>query len=206
MGKDIELACRCGEVHGVLRDAAASNVNRVVCYCDDCQAFLHHLGRSDILDAFGGTDIVQAAPSAVRYDRGADRIACVRLSEKGLLRFYASCCKTPLGNTVGPAVPFVGMASEVFRDLPDSAARDGAFGPARCAMFGQFAVGTTSKPKRPTLGMIAHASRLMLGWKLRGRAWPHPFFERGRKDPVPPVTVLSREEREALRPLCGPKA
>ena len=205
MGKDIELACRCGEVHGTLRDAAPSNVNRAFCYCDDCQAFLHHLGRGDILDAHGGTDIVQASPAAVSYDRGRERIACVRLSPKGLFRFYASCCKTPLGNTVGPALPFIGFAPEVFRDLPDAAARDAVFGPVMGEVFGNFAIGTTSKPKNPSLRLMAHAAPLFIRWKLRGGAWPSALFERSRKDPVPPVTVLTREERAALRPLCGPR-
>jgi hypothetical protein len=39
---------------------------------------------------------------------------------------------------------------------------------------------------------------------LRGKAWPHPFFTRGNDAPVYPVQVLTREERDALRPYCGP--
>src|SRR5262249_25743113 len=75
MSQDVELRCRCGEVHGWLSGAAPDRVNRVVCYCDDCQAFLHQLDRSDLLDAHGGTDIVQVAPAALRFDRGMQHIA-----------------------------------------------------------------------------------------------------------------------------------
>src|SRR5690348_17955313 len=108
MTKNAALRCRCGEVRGVVTDVAPNTVNRVVCYCDDCQAFLHYLGRADLLDAHGGSDIVQVAPASLSFERGADRIAGLRLTPKGLHRFYATCCKMPLGNTVGPAIPFVG--------------------------------------------------------------------------------------------------
>src|SRR5690349_9274547 len=101
MSQDVELRCRCGEVGGRVKDAAPGAVNRVVCYCDDCQAFAHHLGRADLLDAQGGTDIVQVAPPAsLVFDRGSDRIVGLRLTPKGLYRWYAISCKTPVGNTV----------------------------------------------------------------------------------------------------------
>ena len=64
MAKQVELRCRCGEVVGLVENAAPQKVNRVVCYCDDCQAFAHQLGRADLLDAQGGTDIIQVAPAS----------------------------------------------------------------------------------------------------------------------------------------------
>ncbi|MEO8322313.1 MAG: hypothetical protein ABI561_28740 [Bradyrhizobium sp.] len=54
------------------------------------------------------------------------------------------------------------------------------------------------------LSLLLRAIGKALGWRLRGKVWPHPFFEKARDEPVYPLTVLSREEREALRPLCGP--
>src|ERR1700722_1625740 len=94
-----KLSCRCGEVQGVVRNASPQNVNRVVCYCDDCQAFLHRLGRTDLLNARGGTDIVQVVPASLAFVRGQDRIKGLRLTPKGIHRWYASCCNTPVGNT-----------------------------------------------------------------------------------------------------------
>jgi hypothetical protein len=44
----------------------------------------------------------------------------------------------------------------------------------------------------------------MLGWKLSGAAWPHPFFDRQTKAARYPLTTLSLEERNALRARCGP--
>ena len=56
-----------------MTNASSTTVNRVVCYCDDCQAFLHYLKRADLLDAHGGTDIVQvyseAPPRLVGFAR-----------------------------------------------------------------------------------------------------------------------------------------
>jgi hypothetical protein len=195
-----ELRCRCGEVEGRVEKAARDTANRMVCYCDDCQAYLHHLGRADLLDANGGTDVVQVAPAALAYTRGTDRIAGVRLKSKGLFRWYASCCKTPLGNTLSPSVPFVGIVKHAFR------APDEVFGAPVGAMFGKFAVGAAPPGSTgPNLRLIARAASKVVGWKVRGQTWPHPFFARGTGAPIYPITVLSRDEREALRPLCGPR-
>src|SRR5262244_3439281 len=114
MSTRMEVHCRCGEVRGFVADASPNTVNRVMCYCDDCQAFVHHLGRADLLDAHGGTDIVQVAPASLVSHHGTERIVGLRLAPKGLYRWYASCCKTPLGNTVGPAIPFVGIVAQAF--------------------------------------------------------------------------------------------
>jgi hypothetical protein len=174
-------------------------VNRIVCYCDDCQAYLHHLGRTDLLDAQGGTDIVQVAPSSLSFQHGADRIVGVRLSPKGLYRWYASCCKTPLGNTLGPAIPFIGIVAEAFEDA------DAIFGKPVGAILGRFAIGTPpAGSTKLDVRLVAHALSKIVGWRLRGRAWPHPYFDRTTRKPSRPLTTISKTEREALRPLCGP--
>ena len=105
MGQDVELECLCGAVHGVVRDVSAKTANRCVCLCADCQTFLHHLGRAELLDAHGGSEIIQVAPNTISFDRGTDKIAAIRLGPKGPYRWYATCCKTPLGNTVKPSLP-----------------------------------------------------------------------------------------------------
>ncbi len=205
MTEDVELGCRCGEIHGWLRGVSPSAVNRGICYCDDCQAFAHYLGRANLLDAHAGSDIVQVAPRAVSFDRGTERIRGMRLTPKGLHRWYASCCKTPLGNTLTPSVPFIGMLPEVLHGTPDIARRDAVFGPVRAAMFGKHATGGTPEGSTQLhLGMLAHTVRLLLGWKLGGKAWPHPFFDRATRAPSHPVTTLSPGERQALRAKCGP--
>src|SRR5512138_1633896 len=120
MGQDLELGCRCGQLHGWAGRVSRTQVNRTVCYCDDCQAFLYYLGRSDLLDTHGGTDIVQVPPNVISFDRGLENIVAVRLSEKGMHRLYASCCKTLLGNTLDTSVPFIGMHFEIFRGATET--------------------------------------------------------------------------------------
>jgi hypothetical protein len=66
MSTQAELRCRCEEVRGSVSNASPRTVNRVVRYCDDCQAFAHQLGRADLLDRHGGTDIVQVVMSYFR--------------------------------------------------------------------------------------------------------------------------------------------
>jgi hypothetical protein len=175
----------------------------MVCYCDDCQAYLHHLGRADLLDAHGGTDIVQVAPASLAFDRGADRIVGLRLTPTGLYRWYASCCRTPLGNTLGPALPFVGIVAQAFAYAATDP--DTVFGKPVTGAFGKYAIapaleGSMRLRLRPVLRVIL----LVLGWRLRGKTWPHPFFDRATRAPTRPLTTLSTAERDALRPLCGP--
>ena len=177
----------------------------MVCYCDDCQAFLHQLGRADLLNAEGGTDIVQLAPASLTFTHGQNRIAGLRLTPKGLLRWHTTCCNTPVGNTLGPALPFVGIVAQTF----DAGAQraDDAFGTPIGAILGKYAIGKA--PAGSTginLGLLFRAIAKVLGWRLGGRTWPHPFFNRQTREPIYPLTVLSNEQREALRPYCGPYA
>jgi hypothetical protein len=203
MRRIAELQCRCGAVHGNVANASPETANRMVCYCDDCQAFLHHLARPDLLDARGGTDIVQVAPATLSFDRGDDRIVGVRLTPKGLFRWYASCCRTPLGNTLGPAIPFVGIVARAFE--VGTQRLDDVFGRPVGASLEKFALGGPPGGKaRVNARLIFRALGLVLGWRLRGQTWPHPYFDRASRAPTHPLTTLSPEERDALRPLCGP--
>src|SRR5687767_12724189 len=109
MPNDIPLRCACGTLRGTALAVSPDTGNRVLCYCRDCQAFARFLARPDIMDDKGGTDIFQMAPGRVRITAGADALRCVRLSEKGIHRWYCGECKTPVGNTGGASIPFVGL-------------------------------------------------------------------------------------------------
>src|SRR5947208_1050984 len=75
-----------------------------------------------------------------------------------------------------------------------------------CAVLGKYAIG---KPPADSTGInlpvLLRAITKVLGWRLRGRAWPNPFFQPNTREPAYPIAVLAEAQRETLRPLCGPK-
>ncbi|EIE51981.1 hypothetical protein AL035_11335 [Salipiger aestuarii] len=102
------LACRCGTLRWRVADRAPGAL--VICHCADCQAAAHALGAEDALDDAGGTALFQTLPDQIEITAGADRLALLRLSPKGLLRWHAGCCGTPVANTLPkPLMPFVGI-------------------------------------------------------------------------------------------------
>src|ERR1700759_5023525 len=176
MGDQIDLRCRCGEVRGRATGLSPRTVNRVVCYCDDCQAFVHQLGRADLLDPQGGSDIVQMAPAAVSFTIGQQHIVGLRLKPNGLYRWYAKCCNTPLGNTLTPTIPFVGLLAPAF----EKSRWDQAVGAPSGAIFGKYAVGGPPPHSTgPNLPLVWQGIRRLLGWGFKPPAWPAPLFSRG---------------------------
>jgi len=199
---DLQIGCSCGAVAGHVVGLSRRSGNRVVCYCDDCQAFACHLGHPErVLDAHGGTDIVQTSAARVRFEQGSDRLACLRLSPKGLLRWYASCCATAIGNTLAtPALPFVGLVHSCLDDAADGTPRDEVLGPIRGRAFLKFATGDAAAlraTKGSMIAMVLHFGRIMVVARLRGDQKRSPFFEERSGDPVAAPRVLSDEERRA---------
>lgn len=199
MPTDIPLRCACGTIRGTALAVAPGAGNHVVCYCKDCQAFARFLGRPGITDEQGGTDIFQMAPGRVRITAGAEALACVRLSDKGLHRWYCRDCKTPLGNTVSARVPFVGLIHSFMDPASDGPARAAALGRPIVHAFPEGATGPL--PRFPgDISMprfFARAARLMLTWLVTGVASPSPFFA-GKGAPRCAPQVLTPEQRRAL--------
>lgn len=192
------LRCRCGALQGQVELSGLSN--RVRCYCQDCQAFARFLGSPDqVLDAQGGSDVVQLAPHRIRITQGAAQLAVMRLSDQGMLRWYAACCRTPVGNTLtSRAMPFTGLLAQCL----DSAPLEAAFGPVRASANTASAIG---EPRPRAFGMAGALLRilgLVLGSRLSGRYKDTPFFTAAGA-PVAEPTVLSAEQRARLRPTPG---
>lgn len=205
MSTQLPLRCKCGKVRGVARKVSPKTGSRVVCYCDDCQAFAHFLDRGDVLDAHGGTDIFQLPPSEVEITQGAELVRCLRLSDKGLFRFYTECCHTPMGNMVGPWLPFVGMIDAFMDHEGDGRSRDEVLGKPVARILGKFAKGgmpSGAHPKTPKRFLL-RIMRLLAVWWIKGRKKPSPFFDARTKAPRGELRVLSVGEREELRARCG---
>jgi hypothetical protein len=194
---DLAVRCGCGAVSGRLRGPADAGTRRVVCYCRDCQAFARFLGREgDILDGHGGTDILQLSPARLVLESGAERLACVRLTARGLMRWHAGCCATPLGNTLATRqLPFVGLPTVALDD--DARARLPA---RRLGVFARDARGD-AKPAGAFEGapatMAFAVAGALLRARLRGDHRRSPFF---RADGAPAATprVLGPAERATL--------
>lgn len=188
------LRCRCGQVRGEID--AEHAFTRATCHCRDCQSFARFLGRDDIVDAHGGTDIAPMAPAKVRFTSGSDQVACMSLGPKGLLRWYAACCRTPIGNTGRePKMPYVGVVTDCI-DAPDGAL-DAALGPRdRIMLFRKEARGEVkATPVAFALGGLSILLHVTAA-RLRGRR-ESPFFDAD-DAPVRQPQVLTKAERTAL--------
>ena len=198
MTTDLPLRCACGKLRGTALGVSPRTGTRVVCYCGDCQAFARFLGRTDIMDASGGTDIFQMPPTRLRITEGADALRCMRLSEKGLFRWYCGECKTPVGNTM-PGVPFVGVITTFMDHTGGGRARDEALGKPIAHIQTKSALGAV--PERGIASLVRFGARvvtLLAKWWVTGAGSPSPFFEEKTRAPRAEVRVLTAEERRAL--------
>lgn len=200
---DVGMRCECGLVRGTASDVGPQRGNRAICYCDDCQAYAAFLGKADMVDAHGGTDIYQLAPAQLTITEGVDQLRCVRLSPKGLMRWYAGCCNTPVGNTLSPKVPFIGVPHLFMDHAGDGRSRDQLLGPPLARVQARYAKGRPAgaHPRWP-LGLLARSVRLLLLAKLTGKTRPSPFFDPKTDAPIVEPHVLPLTQRRALTPAA----
>ena len=190
------LQCRCGTVRGLVADPRSAN--HVVCYCEDCQAFAHFLGRqADVLDERGGSEVIQTLPRNVSFSQGIEALACIRLTHKGLLRWYTACCNTPIGNTLAnPKLSFVGLLHSCL-ESPGGPLQD-AFGPVRGWIYTKRAKGDP-KPRTEGLGAaVLWFITNTLKVRINGDYKRTPFFRADATTPVASPRVLSSAEHERL--------
>ncbi|WP_108483409.1 DUF6151 family protein [Oceaniglobus ichthyenteri] len=192
MARDVSFRCKCGRVQGNLRGVGPGAGCHLVCYCADCRAAARHLGQLDQLLPGGGSALYQTLSSRATIDLGGEYIACLRLSPKGLHRWYAACCNRPLANTVGTAkMPFIGFWRPVFSD-------PAALGPVQSHGFTKYALREPGAPTKDR-GMAIMAWGMLRRTAMAyatGTVYPHPFFN---PDGTPLVTpaVLDPSQRAA---------
>ncbi len=179
MAERVSIRCTCGKVRGLAHDAELDSVSRAVCYCRWCKAQAHHLGRDDLLDEQGGTDVFQLSPARLEITEGLEHLAALRFTSKGPLRWYASCCNAPIANTFDTdRVPFLGLSTAIVdteRHDPDV-----VLGPVRAGIHGDFSgeqALALHHTRGKTLSMVVRLAALMGGWWLKGDAKRSPFFD-----------------------------
>jgi hypothetical protein len=194
------LSCRCARVKGLVSQPERC-LNRSVCYCLDCRAYAHFLDRQgDMLDADGGTGIVAARPRDVVITQGHEMVSCMSLSDGGLLRWYARCCNTALGNTHrNHKVSFVALADACLRDAPP--ALEESFGPVQFRLNAKSARRPLVPMKERKLGAVLRTIGWLLKSQLGGRFRSNPFFDSRTGAPMSLPKVLMAAERAELRKL-----
>ena len=201
---NLPLKCECGELQAELHELRSGEWNRNVCYCDDCQAYAHFLGKAGkVLDRNGGTDIVAIAPNKFRFIKGRENLKAMRLSSKGMIRFYAGCCQSPIANsTPNNSFPFAGL----FRTFiaVDDRKLEETIGPVRSRVQGKFGIGSLPAGTASVVSMrrILEFVMFMARGFIRGNSKGTPFFKDNH--PVVEPYVLNKSERTALRKFCGP--
>ena len=188
--------CRCGTLRGEVDEP--HRAMRAVCYCRDCRTYAHWIGKpQEVLDAAGGTDIVATHSRYVRLAAGAPQLACMSLSPRGLLRWYARCCDTPIANIPRDRkLPYVGLVHtclETVRPL------EASFPPVQMDINTASALGPT--PRRGGFGNTLRFGAMVLrlaSARLTGSYRATPFFDASGA-PVATVQVPPRADVEVAR-------
>ncbi|WP_305857758.1 DUF6151 family protein [Balneatrix alpica] len=189
-----QVKCQCGAVQGRLLKGAPNN--RIRCYCSDCQAFARYFDPGlQVLDAQGGTEIVQVCQSRLCFDRGLENVAAIRLTNTGMIRWYAQCCQTPIGNVMAdPKMSFIGLIHTCL----DKSALDKDFGPSVSAFNTQDALGDPKPQSRGLLRSLLRFMRLVLLSRVFGRYKKSPLFSASGAPIVTPK-ILAASELQKLK-------
>ena len=164
----------------------------LICYCGDCRAYARHLRDRDVLDPAEGTELFQTSAGRLHIETGHDRIACLRMTRRGPVRWYATCCRSALANTpTVAAVPFAGIYAARLGPNRD------AIGPVVAQVFTEAAVTPGGhRPRKFGLSQVLlRFLRITAAARLAGDHRRHPFFPDGRPLALP--TRLTAAERRA---------
>jgi hypothetical protein len=193
---DHPLQCQCGTIKGyVTRPGMA---NRAVCYCADCQAFARFLERTDtVLDEHGGTEIVATLPKQVHFLQGLEALTCMSLSDRGLLRWYARCCNTPIGNTPRDfKIPYVGLIDACLKSKSPSLQE--SFGPVRMVLNTKSAKGHVKTTPVSNFVTLLGLMKTVIATRLNGTYKSNPFFAAETGTPIVDPRELTKAERERV--------
>lgn len=191
------LRCRCGTVRGHVQPGSLGL--RALCYCSDCQAYAHHLCKArEVLDAQGGTEVVITLQDRLGITEGQHQLACLSLTETGLLRWYAACCDTPICNTARDRrMAYVGVMRGAV-DHPPGDPID-AFGPLRMRVQTAGATSPVRGTPLPTLTGVVRIAAALAASRLGGRWRVSPLFRPEDGAPIARPEVLSPTELQRAK-------
>lgn len=190
MSKIVNLECTCGKVKGTIKVIPKSFFH-VHCLCCDCQKFATQLQNGpNILDKFGGSELFQTYPDAMRITQGHENISALQFQKKGLYRWHTKCCNMPIANTMSSAkIPFIGVSVKLMKFENEQDKTD-TIGPVIMKAFGRHAIG--DKPDDVHAKFPVSFMPKILGFMLKGfikkKNEPSPFFNE--QKPIVKVDTL----------------
>jgi hypothetical protein len=112
-----------------------------------------------------------------------------------MIRWYAQCCRTPIGNTMpDPKMSFVGLIHSSL----DASSFDKDFGSSVALLNTNTALGEPKPRQRGLIGVILKFARTVLVSRIRGRYKQSPLYSsEGR--PVVPPEILAAAELKRLK-------
>lgn len=198
-----QLQCDCGKFKAEIQNFPKNTAGRFICYCDDCQTYLHYLNRSDLLDSAGGSEIIPVYPADFKILQGQNLLTCIRLSPKGMFRWSTSCCNTPIGNTV-PKFPWVGILGRAFNHA-DSHFLEKTLGNIKSRIYGKYSRSLPPDGTPRTMNFKSVTAILPFVSKgfLTGKAKSSPFFEKDGVTPAVVPKILTIDERSQILKKMG---
>lgn len=179
---NVDLSCFCGKVKGNLEVVSNTKAFHVNCLCKDCQKFACHLGTEDkILDEYGASDLFQTYPKYFKLTQGQENLSCLKLKEGGLLRWYTSCCNTPVANTIEKAkMPFAGISVK-FMHFDSEEEKLEVLGPVIMKAFAKYSLIAPPKDAHDTFPrtFMPKIIKFMFVGFVKGMYKPSVFYEDG---------------------------
>lgn len=186
-GTDTTLSCDCGSFQASLSEVNPVRGTHLRCHCSDCRAFVRVLLPDAQLK--NGLHLYQTDPDKIEVLKGVEHLECLTFSSKGLLRWYASCCKTPMFNTPRSAkVPLVAVVTDIAKDPH-------LFGPVVSDAFLKRSDGkvkTTGLPK-----VIYRFLSRSISSRITGRWKKTPFFIIPENIPFDKPYLVSKEAKRS---------
>lgn len=186
----MNISCDCGTFKARLTAFPRNTPGRLVCYCRDCQSYLDRIDRRDVLDEYGGTEVIPVYPSEVEFLQGDAHLGCYRLSEHGTFRWASSCCHSPIANT-RPGFPWAGIFHTACTSAdPDALA---SLGEVRSRIYGRDAAGTPAfriSEKIAPRDMFVVMPFILKG-KFLKKHRGSPFFRADSATPIREPTLLA---------------
>ena len=186
----VDLECFCGALKGELQIVSNKKSFHVHCLCKDCQNFASYLENEDkILDQYGGSELFQTYPAYMKITKGKENLACVQLKENSLLRWYTSCCNTPVANTMTSAkMPFIGLSIKLMK-FSSEKDKSRILGPVIVKAFGRSARGEKPQDAHDTFpkSFMPRIIKFMIMGFLGSKFKPSTFFEEGKSVVKPKV-------------------